>query len=216
MDNSQFFQANYQANRNKWLSAEGEGYEFEAGAGTHGDVPISAPYVIQIVNACTSAIASVDIGDSYANRAGVSAGHWNFNQDSNITISSTIIGVTYLEFLSQSESKPFKVGATMAISTSAGQLEQSIAITHRNASGDRQDHVLTPTLDPYQEQTDRIIDDYEYLFDGYTRLRINQVNGSATLTIRMYQSGMFTATQLVAGRKGLKNYRPAQLVRTLY
>ena len=215
MDNRAFFDASYSANRNKWLSADSSSDEFDviADSGSQGDVKTSAPYIIQIVNACTSAIADVDIGDSYANRAGTSAGPWNFNQNSNITLSSTISGVTYIEFLAQSESKPFKVGCTMAISTSAGQLDQSIAITHRNASGDRRDHVLTPTLDPYQLQTDRIVDDYEYLFDGYTRLRMNQVNGSATLTIRMYQSGMFTATQLVAGRSGVKDYRPAHIIR---
>src|SRR3990167_2189628 len=169
---------------------------------------VSAPYIIQVVNACTSAIASVDIGDSYTNRAAS-----NFGQNSNITLTSTITGVTYIEFLSQSESQPFKVGRTMVISTSAGQLDQTVAVTHRDAVGNRNDHVVTPTVDPYQNQTDRIIDDYEYLFDGFTRLRFNQINASATVTIRMYPTSKFVATQLVAGRTGLPTYAAPHLIK---
>lgn len=168
----------------------------------------AAPYIIQIVNACTSAIANVDIGDSYANRAAV-----NFNQSSNITITSTISGVTYQEFLAQSESQPFTVGKTMVISTSAGQLDQSVAITHRNSSGDRNDHVITPTLDPYQTQTDRIIDEFEYLFDGMTRLRFNQINLSATVTCRMYLINKWAASQVISGRPGQQTYSKPQIVK---
>ena len=193
------------ANGNAWADdsymAEGDG---GAGVQKHG----SAPYIIQIVNACTTAIASVDIGDSYANRAAS-----NFNQSTNITISSTITGVTYIEFLAQSESQPFKVSRTMIVSTSAGQLDQSVAVTHRNSSGDRNDHVITPTLDPYQTQTDRIIDDYEYLFDGFTRLRFNQINASATVTLRMYLSAKFAASQLVAGRPAQQVYAAPHLIK---
>ena len=194
------------ANGNSWaddsyVNAEGDG---GVGVQKHG----SAPYIIQLVNACTTAIANVDIGDSYANRAAT-----NFNQSTNITLSSTISGVTYIEFLAQSESQPFKVGRTMIVSTSAGQLDQSVAVTHRNSSGDRNDHVITPTLDPYQTQTDRIIDDYEYLFDGFTRLRFNQINASATVTCRMYIAAKFAASQLVAGRPAQQVYAAPHLIK---
>lgn len=210
MNNSDYLRDAYYANREAWLGSDGsiDGY---GGGGNNS--PVSLPYIIQIVNACTSAITDVDVGDSYANRAGVSAGPWNFNQNASITITSALVGVTYIEFLAQSESKPFKVGTTMLISSSSGQIEQPVTITHRNASGDRQDHVITPTIDAYQTQTDRIIDDYEYLFDGYSRARFSQVNGSATVTLRMYQVGMFTATQIVAGRNSNKSYLYPHIVR---
>lgn len=183
-----------------WQSADAQGTPVQKHS--------SAPYIIQIVNACTSAISSVDIGDSYTNRAAS-----NFNQNTSITITSTITGVTYQEFLAQSESQPFTVGRTMVISTSAGQLDQTIAVTHRNSAGDRNDHVITPTLDPYQNQTDRIIDDYEYLFDGMTRLRFNQINGSATVTVRMYLVNKFAASQIIAGRPAQQVYEPPHLIK---
>jgi hypothetical protein len=200
-------------NADGWQSADAwENAEGDSWAAAEGEAAppsrVSAPYIIQLVNACTSAISSVDVGDSYANRAAT-----NFSQNSNITITSTITGVTYIEFLAQSESQPFKIGRTMVISTSAGQLDQTVGVTHRDATGNSATHVITPTIDPYQNQTDRIIDDYEYLFDGFTRLRFNQINASATVTVRMYPTGKFVATQLVAGRPGLPQYAAPHLIK---
>lgn len=216
MNNSEFFNAEHNKERDRWLRADAFEGEWETywgndinsnwGAdGGGGNVGSSAPYILQIVNACSSAISNVDVGDAYVNRLNPSA-LYNFGQNPNITITSTVSGVSYLEFLSQSESKPFTVGKTMVISTSAGQLDQTIAITHRDASGDRVDHVLTPTLEPFQNQTDRVIDDYEYLFDGMTRTRFNQINGSATVSLRLYVKNMFTATQIIAGRNAEQKY----------
>lgn len=217
---------NMPANRNEWFSADGGwGTPWEnasgdnwasadawrgADAGGATQAHGSAPYIIQIVNACSSAISNVDVGDSYTNRTTS-----NFGQNSNITITSTVVGVSYLEYLAQSESQPFTVGATMVISTSSGQLDQTVVITHRNASGDRLDHVLTPTLDPYQQQTDRIVDYYEYLMDGFTRLRWNQINGSATVTLRQYLKGKFAASQIVAGRPALQTYGNPNIIKAI-
>lgn len=206
---SEWFNADGWQSADSWENAEGDAWSSaEGGDAALQPQRVSAPYIIQVVNGCTSAISSVDIGDSYTNRAAS-----NFGQNSNITVSSTITGVTYIEFLAQSESQPFKIGRTMVISTSAGQLDQTVAVTHRDAVGNRNDHVITPTIDPYQNQTDRIIDDYEYLFDGFTRLRFNQINGSATVTVRMYPTGKFVATQLVAGRSGLPSYAAPHLIK---
>ena len=210
------------ANANDWYSADGDGWnsadswdsasgddQWSSAEGSQGRTNrTSVPYIIQLVNACTTAIANVDIGDSYLQRAAT-----NFGQNTNITVTSTVTGATYLEFLAQSESQPFKVGRTMVISTTAGQLDQTIAITHRDAGGNRLDQVITPTLDPYQNQTDRIIDDREYLFDGYTRLRFNQINASATVTVRLYPVNKFVATQMIAGRGAEQNYAPPHLIK---
>lgn len=202
-----WFSADGWESADAWQSADSWS-SADANAGAAAPVRVSAPYIIQLVNACTSAISSVDVGDSYTNRAAS-----NFGQSSNITLTSTISGVTYIEFLAQSESQPVKIGRTMVISTSAGQLDQTIAVTHRDASGNRADHIITPTIDPYQNQTDRIIDDYEYLFDGFTRLRFNQINASATVTLRMYPVNKFVATQLIAGRNAEQTYSAPHLIK---
>ena len=212
---------NYKENAEtkEWFSADG-GAEWGFNANTDWNsadaermgegvpqVQNPAPYILQIVNACTSAISNVDIGDSYANREAS-----NFGQNSNITITSTVSGGTYKEFLAQSETQPFKVGSTMLICTTAGQLDQTIAITHRNAGGKRQDDIMSPTLTLDQKQTDRVIDYTEFVFDGMTRLRINQINGSATLTIRLYLISKFASIQIVQGRPGEVVYGKPRII----
>lgn len=211
---------NKPANHNEWFSANGSDWDnADSWQGADawesadaGNQPVqehsSAPYILQIVNACTSAIASVDIGDAATNRTAS-----NFGQNSNITTTSTITGVSYLEYLALSESQPFAVGATMIISTSAGQLDQSVGITHRNASGDSSTHVITPTLTLNQNQTDRVIDMWGYLMDSMTRLRFNQINASATVTVRQYLKGKFAANQIVVGRPALQGYGKPNVVR---
>jgi hypothetical protein len=180
-------------NADDWDNADAGTVHPAKGGTSKGNMKKSAPYILQIVNSCTCAISSVDIGDSYTNRAAV-----NFNQNSAITIQSTISGVLYIEFLAQSETQPSKIGMTMIISSTSGQLDQTVAITHRDSTGDRRDHIIVPTIDPYQQQTDRIIDEYEYLFNGYTRLRFNSILASATVTVRMYPAQKFSATHILS------------------
>jgi hypothetical protein len=202
MNNRDYFNSEANRNRDKWMYSDGGG---NAGGGIQNHS--TANYTIQIVNS-GPAVANVDIGDSYTNRTAQ-----NFGQDPHITITSTVSGVSYTEFLSQSEAQPFTVIQTMIISTSAGQLDQTIALTHRNASGDRADHVITPTVDPYQNQTDRIIDSYEYMFDGMSRARFNQINANATVTIRMYLKNKFAASQTLYGRPAEQGYGRPDVVR---
>lgn len=169
----------------------------------------SSPFIIKIVNAASAAISNVDIGDSYENRAAT-----NFNQNASITITSTVTGVSYREFLAESETHPFEVGKTLIISTSAGQLDEVISITHRNGRGKREDVPMSPTVDPNQNQTDRVIDSTRYLFDGYTRLRINQINGSATVWLRLYPISVFNPTKIIGQSSGNIKFSDPRLVKT--
>ena len=212
--------------QNEFLSADGNEWSADEWRGATGDdwsaegdqAPSyalrpasqkSPPFIIQIVNAASAAISNVDLGDSFTNRAAS-----NFGQNSAITITSTISGVTYIEFLASTEAQPFKIGRTMIVSTSAGQLDQTIAVTHRNTRGKRDDFIISPTLDPNQNQTDRVIDDTEFLFDGQTRLRFNQINGSATVTVRLYPISVFNATKIVAQTSGNIKFSEPRLTRT--
>lgn len=163
-----------------------------------------APFIIQVVNSALppeQATSGVVIGDSYSNRTAS-----NFGQESNITISSGILGISYREMLAQSESQPFTVIATMIISSSAGQLDMPIGIRHKNASGDVAIHTITPTLTINQHQTDRVADGYEFLFDGFSAFRFSQINAGATVTVRMYTKEIFNATRILEGRNPIERF----------
>ena len=84
------------------------------------DASSSQPYIISLYNSTAADVASVEIGGAYntitkvtaiaagggipAGEAGNTAGYPKYNM--------AISGVTYLEFLWQSSSKPFVVGLT--------------------------------------------------------------------------------------------------------
>lgn len=107
------------------------------------------------------------------------------------------MGITYIEFLAQSESKPFKVGRTELISYTAGQLEGAITITHRDASGRRKDFTVGITADPYQDQSTRVVDDTEYVWDGFTRVLFRTILGNATVLMRIYPVEEFNAMEFI-------------------
>src|SRR3990167_966056 len=81
------------ANADAWESANAWEGDSADGGGIRPN-RTSRPYILQIVNACTTAIASVDIGDSYLLRAAS-----NFGANSNITLTSTVTGTSFIEFL---------------------------------------------------------------------------------------------------------------------
>lgn len=189
MENREFFNSEAEEQRNRWLYADSEVEE-------KSRILPAPPFIVQIVNASGStSISDVDIGDSFTNRTAS-----NFGQNNEITMSSGIVGVSYRNFLASSEFAPFTVGATMIISSTSGQLNIPASITHRNANGDRKDFIIAPTQDPYQQQTDRVIDFTEYEFDGMTRIRFSSVLPSAQILVRIYPKTLFDAFKMLNGK----------------
>lgn len=206
----------------RWFSADGDSWEdadawesasadaWESAEGDRRAAKVSKPFLLRIVNACTSAIADVDLGDSYNNRQAT-----NQNQNTNITLSNRVSGFTINEFLAQTETQPFKVGKMLVICTTAAQFNETMTLTHRDSNGNRLDQVITFTLDPYQQQTDRYLIEEEFVFDGYTRLRFSNIRGSATVDINLYPAGKFAAAQVVAGRPAAQEYASPRIVRAV-
>ncbi len=203
MNNTEFFNNESSQNRDIWRYANGSNISKE------DLIKGPAPFIFQIVNdqsAPEPAIADVDIGDAARNRTSAT-----FNLNSHITVTSAVQGINYREFLAISENSPFLVGAIMIISTSAGQLDQTVKITHRNASGDEVGHVISPTITLNQRQTDRVADDYEFMFDSLTRIRFNQINAGATVTIRIYPKEIYSSADLLARRGEIERFGKPRL-----
>ena len=196
------------------LSGWNEANAWDEAAGAPGKgvaKNVSKPFLLRMVNACSTAISDVDLGDSYNNRAAS-----NNNQNANITTSNRISGATYNEFLAQTESQPFKVGKILIISATAAQFNESITITHRDSNGKRLDDVITFELDPYQQQTDRYLIEDELdnvTWDGYTRLRFSAIAASATVDLRIYSAGKFSGTALVSNRPAQIKYSAPRIIK---
>jgi hypothetical protein len=216
----------FSADGNEWGAdawANGSGDEWSADAWANFNAPQmqaqqiqaknaelsrSQPIIIVITNAATSAIANVQIYGSLNNRTAT-----NFGQNAAITFTSGIPNVNYLQILGNSESKNFKVGRTMIISSTSGQIEQTVNVAHYTDTGDQLNHFIIPTIDPYQQQTDRIVDDFEYLLDGFTSLTFTSILASATVTVRLYLLRRFSATQIAAGGNPNLQWAPPNIVR---
>ncbi|KKR29686.1 MAG: hypothetical protein UT61_C0025G0018 [Candidatus Woesebacteria bacterium GW2011_GWA1_39_8] len=219
--NKEFLKNTQRIANEHWLSADGDDWqgadddwqgadddwqgaddEWQA-QGASRDSGTSSPYILKIVNACTTAISSVDIGDANNNFQAS-----NNNQNSNITTTINISGFTYNEFLSQTMTKSFKVGQTLIVSSSSGQLNETITVTHRDINGDTNSFTIVPTINENQQQTDRVRDFREYLFDGFTRARFSNIVASGTVYLYFYPARVFAPTQIAAGRPAVKTYRP--------
>jgi hypothetical protein len=209
-----------------WTQAEGDWSDADAWTEAAGGAPggtmapqhmaapeqQSPPIIIKIKNTTSSDINNVDLYDAYANyQAGVAG---NFNQAAGITITSEIPNVTYLQMLANSWGKPMKIGRTVVISSTSLQAEEAFVIRHNTDYGQLIEYTVTPFIDPYQNQSDRIVESYNYILDGFTRIRFNTIIASASVVIRLYPASRFSPTNLAAGQKsGNLGWRKPVLVR---
>jgi hypothetical protein len=123
-----------------------------------------------------------------------------------------IANITYTEFLYQSMNKPFSVGLTYLSSATAAQVLETLTITQKDVNGNVASKVLTPTIDPYQYQTDKIAFKFEYRIDGFTNLVISQVLANTTLKIYFYPSETVAVSRALAGRRAVQNLKNPRVV----
>src|ERR1035437_5562041 len=147
----------FNANGGDWANADWANADW-ANADATAAAPTSEPLIIQVTNNATTAIANVVLFGSNANRNAV-----NYGNNSNISVISSIGNVSYLQMLANSESKPTKFGELWMVSTTAGQLQQTMGITHITDTGDSLTKTVTFTKNPFQTQTDTVISKYEFM-----------------------------------------------------
>jgi hypothetical protein len=198
--------------------AGGEDY-FNADAAPAAAAPAPAakrsqPYIIQVSNASAAAVSNFDIlgAFTYLQNTGFSSGSLTI---SGVTISSSLSNVTYQAFLYQSMNAPFKVGATAleSLSGSSAQITEPITLTTQDANGNYASMVMTPWVDPYQQQTDRVILSEEYSIDGYTKLTISTIRASVVFRIRFFPADTINIARGLAGRNPSQQLGNPSLVR---
>lgn len=172
----------------------------------------SQPYIVNISNASNAAV-SVDVFGAwlYLNNAGFSAGSLTVN---NVTISSGLSNVTYYNLLQQSSNNPFTVGSTLisSISGTASQVLQPMTLTTQDANGNQATKVLTPTIDPYQNQSSVIELKQAYRIDGFTKLTFT-VYASTAVQFQFYPSDNINIARGLGGNPVSKQYGSPQIIR---
>ena len=225
MNSNQRFLKNAQIEANEsWLSVEGNDWDAEGDWDADGETSewgaegeweaaggnatsLSSPYVIKLVNACTTAIANVDVGDAAIQQFATNQG-----ANTNITITNNISGGSYIGWLGTTNTKPFMVGKTMVVSATAGQLNETLLMTHTDPNGDAESKYLDLVLDPNQNQTDRVSNFRPYLFDGYTRVRFSNIVASGTTFLYLYPLQKYSASAVLSGHSPIRTYAPPKTV----
>ncbi len=185
-------------------------YDNADGIGGTSSQPTSQPYIVNVQNTNTStAISNVTILGAYSNIGQTAPAYGN---STGISITMGIANITYTEFLYQSMNKPFSVGLTYLSSATASQVLETLTITQKDVNGNVASKVLTPTIDPYQYQTDKVAFKFEYRIDGFTSMIISSVLASATLKIYFYPSETVATSRALAGRRAVQNYGNPRVV----
>jgi hypothetical protein len=208
---------------NDFLSFDGafefsnDGYGFSDynnadGLGGTMAAPTSQPYIVNIQNTNTStAISNVTILGAYSNIGQTAPAYGN---STGISITMGIANITYTEFLYQSMNKPFSVGLTYLSSATAAQVLETLTITQKDVNGNVASKVLTPTIDPYQYQNDKVAFKFEYRIDGFTNMVISSVLAATTLKIYFYPSETVSVSRALAGRAAVQDYGKPSVVRS--
>lgn len=175
------------------------------------DATSSQPYIISLYNSTTADVSSVEIGAAYNNITAISG---NFANTAGIVYTMGITGVTYLEFLWQSTTKPFVVGLTyLQCDGSSAAVLETIVVKVVDTNGNQQQKTLVPTIDPYQQQSDITVLKHTYKWDGFTSLTINKIATGKTLKVYLFPSETVSQGRALTGNSIARGYGNPNVVR---
>jgi hypothetical protein len=185
-------------------------YDNADGLGGTVAAPTSQPYIVNVQNTNTStAINAVTILGAYSSIGSTAPAYGN---STGISITMGIANISYTEFLYQSMNKPFSVGLTYLSSATASQVLETFTITQKDVNGNVASKVLTPTIDPYQFQENKVAFKFEYRIDGFTNMVISSMIAGATLKIYFYPSETVATSRALAGRRAVQEYGNPRVV----
>tara|TARA_R100001509_G_scaffold119273_1_gene73602 strand:+ start:186 stop:914 length:729 start_codon:yes stop_codon:yes gene_type:complete len=226
MDNlDQYFSDAEENISNEYMSANGvndwdDAFDFggneeeyyNANGASAVDASASQPYIISLYNSSGGGtdLSNIEVGNAYSAIALTSG---NISTTAGIKYSMGITGVTYLEWLWQTTTKPFVVGLTYLQSDTSAQVLQTIVVKVVDANGNQQQKTLVPTIDPYQNQSDITVLKHTYKFDGFTSLTVNEITNGKTLKVYLFPSETATIGRSLTGSSIARGYSNPNVVR---
>lgn len=172
----------------------------------------SQPYIVTVSNASNTAV-TVDLFGAYIylNNAGFSGGSLTV---SNVTISSGLSNVTYYNLLNQSSVSPFTIGSTLisSVSGTTSQVLAPLTLSTLDANGNQATKILTPTIDPYQQQSGVIELKQPFRIDGFTKLTFS-LYAATTVQFQFYPSDTINIARGLGGNPVSKQYGSPKIIR---
>ena len=194
---------------NWWAGADGEAAAAPVAAPA---VMRSQPYIITVSNASNAAV-TIDVFGAYIylNNAGFSGGSLT---GSNVTITSNLSNVTYYNLLNQSSISPFTIGSTLisSVNGTTSQVLQPITLTTQDANGNQAVKILTPVVDPYQNQSGIVDLKQPFRIDGFTKLTFS-IYASTSVQFQFYPSDTINVARGLGGNPVSKQYGSPKIIR---
>jgi len=188
-----------------------------SGMRQRGPSPTSQPYIVNVTNTDSNTdISDVTILGAYTALSSASPAYGN---TAGITLTMGISGISYSEFLYQSMNKPFQIGMTYISDTvQSSNVLETFTLIKKDVNGNQLNKVLTPTIDPYQQQNDKIAFAFDYTIDGFTSVVISQVlrataSANNVLKCYLYPAETISVTRGLGGRKAVRGYGNPKVVR---
>ena len=197
----------YFAGGDNFFSAEGDAASVAAPS-----MMRSQPYILTVSNASNAAV-TIDVfgADIYLNNAGFSNGSLTV---SNVTITSNLSNVTYYNLLNQSSYSPFTIGNTLisSVNGTASQVLNPITLTTQDANGNQAVKILTPVVDPYQNQSGIVDLKQPFRIDGFTKLTLS-IFASSSVQFQFYPSDTINVARGLGGNPVSKQYGSPRIIR---
>ena len=166
---------------------------------------MSDPYVIQYFNTIATAVPAFIFGfnDNFLAT--------NFGNAGTTTITS-LMGGTYGRLMAQSNNKFFKIGRWRFQSTTAGQLSQTLTLTHYDANGKQYSTPLNLSImrDAYQFQSDILDVTKTITVDGNTSIEFSLL-GNSTIVISMFPVAVISGKAVLNGGASYNTARAPRL-----
>ena len=174
----------------------------------------SQPYILTVSNASASAV-SVDIFGAYIYLNGGTGSFSNGSLTvSSVTISSGLSNTTYYNLLNQSSISPFTIGSTLisSVNGTTSQVLQPITLTTQDANGNVATKILTPTIDPYQQQSGVIELKQAFRIDGFTKLTV-QMFAATSVQFQFYPADTINIARGLSGAPVSKQFGNPKIIR---
>jgi hypothetical protein len=204
IDDDMYFAGDMQ----NWFAAEGD-----AMAAPVASAPMrSQPYILTVSNASNAAV-TIDVFGAYIylNNIGFTNGSLTV---SNVTITSNLSNVTYYNLLNQSSFSPFTIGNTLisSVNGTASQVLQPITLTTQDANGNQAVKILTPVVDPYQNQSGIVDLKQPFRIDGFTKLTFS-IFASSSVQFQFYPSDTINIARGLGNNPVSKQYGSPKIIR---
>lgn len=153
-------------------------------------IKTSMPYIVIIENTTNKIIENVSLffGNSQNELAFNSEGNYVEN---GLIISSGVPQVTYNHIVKNFITNKFNIGLTYIQSANVNQVLQKFTYKHQNSNGVFHGRVITPTIDPYQHQTNIVAIQAEYTLNGDTEIILHKVHPKTIVRMYFYPTQIF-------------------------